>query len=172
MKAIILATYWLTRVFYYLGTAAVVLMMLHIGLDVAARAFLGRPTYGMVETVTNYYMIAVCFLPIAYVQVKGEHLTVETFTEPLPKPVIRWITVFGLLVAMLISALLTWYSGVSAIAQTRAGEYTDINVMDFPIWPARWLLVVGYGAACVTLFLQMILEIAGKPLAELDKSHG
>ena len=43
MKVLLLATLWLTRAFYFVGAAAVVLMMLHIGLDVAARALLGRP---------------------------------------------------------------------------------------------------------------------------------
>ena len=134
--------------------------------------FLVAPTYGVVETVTNYYMIAVCFLPIGYVQLKGQHLTVDAFTAPLPKTIIRWITIFGLLVALLILALLTWYSGRSAIGHTIAGEYTDINVMDFPLWPARWFLVFGYGAACVTVFLQIILEISGTPLKRLETSHG
>lgn len=172
MNAVISMTYWLTRLLFLAGAAAVLLMMVHIGVDVASRAVLGRPTFGMVETVTNYYMIAVCFLPIAFVQVQGGHLTVEAFTMGFPKTVIRAITVAGLLLAATIAALLTWHSGVSAMERTKAGEYIDITIADFPIWPARWMLALGYGAVFLTLCLQILLTAAGRPLPGQDSVNG
>ncbi|MCW1934985.1 TRAP transporter small permease [Pararhodobacter zhoushanensis] len=165
-------TYHLMRVLFLLGSAAVVLMMLHIGVDVLARALMGRPTVGMVETVTNYYMIAVCFLPLAFVQVEGGHLTVDSFTQALPGPALRIVTIGALLVAAGITGLLTWHSAISAIHKTQTGEYTDLSVVDFPLWPARWLLVLGYGATFVTLCLQIILGLAGRPLSLREAVRG
>lgn len=170
-------TWHLMRLLFLAGSIAVVLMMLHIGADVLSRALLGRPTVGMVETVTNYYMIAVCFLPLAFVQIEGGHLTVDSFTMALPPQVLRVVIVVALIVAAGITGLLTWHSAVAALHKTRTGEYTDLSVVDFPLWPARWLLVAGYGATFVTLCLQIVLGIAGRPLSKTEppmaeQSHG
>lgn len=165
-------TWHLMRLLFLAGSVAVILMMLHIGADVLARALLGRPTIGMVETVTNYYMIAVCFLPLAFVQIEGAHLTVDSFTMALPHRALQVVTLFSLLVAAGISGLLTWHSALSALHKTRTGEYTDLSVIDFPLWPARWLLVAGYGTTFLTLCLQAILCLAGRPLSMTERAHG
>lgn len=164
MKTVTLLTVWLTKGLFFVGACAVMAMMLHVGIDVAARAILGRPTLGMVETVTNYYIIAACFLPIGFVQMRSGHLTVEAFTYALPARAIRWITVGAMLVAAMITTLLTWHSTLSALERTRRGSYIDITAFDLPIWPARWLLVIGYGAVLVTLCLQIVLALTGRPL--------
>lgn len=169
MTGVTRLTRQMMRLLFLMGSAAVVLMMLHIGADVLSRAILGRPTIGMVETVTNYYMIAVCFLPLAFVQLEGGHLTVDSFTMALGPRALRVVIVFALLVAAGITGLLTWHSYLSALHKTQTGEYTDLSVMDFPLWPARWLLVAGYGAAFVTLCLQVVLAIAGRPLSMTDQ---
>ncbi len=162
----------LMRLLFLMGAVAVVLMMLHIGVDVVSRALLGRPTIGMVETVTHYYMIAVCFLPLAFVQIERAHLTVDSFTMAIgPRP-LRLVIVFSLLVAAGITGLLTWHSYISALHKTQTGEYADLSVVDFPLWPARWLLVAGYGATFVTLCLQIALVIARRPLSMLENDHG
>ncbi|WP_068297757.1 TRAP transporter small permease [Pararhodobacter sp. CCB-MM2] len=172
MTGLTRVTRHLMRLLFLAGAIAVILMMLHIGADVLSRALLGRPTVGMVETVTNYYMIAVCFLPLAFVQVEGGHLTVDSFTMTLPPRVLRVVSVFALLVAAGITGLLTWHSLISALHKTRTGEYTDLSVIDFPLWPARWLLVAGYGATFITLCLQAFLALAGRPLRASEVSHG
>ncbi|MCB1395679.1 MAG: TRAP transporter small permease [Rhodobacter sp.] len=172
MKGLTRLTWQLMRLLFLVGSVAVLLMMLHIGADVLSRALLGRPTVGMVETVTNYYMIAVCFLPLAFVQIQGGHLTVDSFTMMLPPQALRVVLVLSLLVAAVITGLLTWHSAISALHKTRTGEYTDLSVVDFPLWPARWLLVIGYGATFVTLCLQCLLSLAGKPLPTLEHAHG
>ena len=60
----------------------------------------------------------------------------------------------------------------TALHKTQTGEYTDLSVVDFPLWPARWLLVVGYGATFVTLCLQIILGLAGRPLSLREPAGG
>ncbi|WP_370207261.1 TRAP transporter small permease [Pararhodobacter marinus] len=165
-------TWHLMRLLFLAGSVAVILMMLHIGVDVLARAVLGRPTIGMVETVTNYYMIAVCFLPLAFVQIQGGHLTVDSFTMALGPRALQIVTLFSLIVAAGITGLLTWHSALSALHKTQTGEYTDLSVIDFPLWPARWLLVAGYGATFLTLCLQAILSLAGRSLSGPEHHHG
>lgn len=163
---------YLARQLFNLGSIAVILMMLHIGVDVLARLVMGRPTVGMVETVTNYYMIAVCFLPLAFVQVQGSHLTVDSFTMSLPAPILRWVNAGAILFAGMVVGLLTWHSLHSAIHGFQTGEYADLSVVDFPLWPARWLLVVGYGATFVTLCLQFIQITLGKPITISEGQDG
>ncbi len=172
MNGLTRLTWHMMRLLFLAGSVAVVLMMLHIGTDVLSRSIMGRPTVGMLETVTNYYMIAVCFLPLAFVQIEGGHLTVESFTMALPDWAMRVVIVLSLLVAAVIAGLLTWHSAVSALHKTHTGEYADLSVVDFPLWPARWLLVAGYGATFLTLCLQCVLGLAGKPLSIAEQADG
>ncbi|WP_127600706.1 TRAP transporter small permease [Nitratireductor alexandrii] len=151
---------------YWAGAICVILMVTHIGVDVIARLAFGRPTIGMVETVTNYYMIAACFLPLGYVQYRRNLLTVEAFTLSLPKRWLRILDIGALSVSAAISVALAWHSILKAIDQTQKGEYLDITAFDFPLWPARWMIVFGYGAVLLVLILQIILLISGRDLGE------
>src|SRR3546814_9847490 len=40
-----------------------------------------QPLAGTIEVVSNWYMVGVAFLPLAYVQWHREHLIVELFTQ-------------------------------------------------------------------------------------------
>lgn len=151
---------------YWAGAICVVLMVAHIGVDVVARLAFGRPTIGMVETVTNYYMIAACFLPLGYVQYRRNLLTVEAFTHSMPRQWLRIVDIGALTVSAGIAAALTWHSFLKAVDQTQRGEYLDITVFDFPLWPARWMLVFGYAAVILVLVMQIALLISGRHIDE------
>jgi TRAP-type C4-dicarboxylate transport system permease small subunit len=156
----------ISALLYWIGAAGVVLMVLHIGVDVVARLAFGQPTIGMVETVSNYYMVAVCFLPLGYVQYRRSLLTVEAFTAHLSPRWLRIVDIFALSIAAAISVALTWHSAVQAVRRTVRGEFLDITAFDFPLWPARWLLVLGYGTVLLVLIFQIILLLAGRDLSE------
>ena len=60
----------------------VVVMMLHIVADVLAKWLFNYPIVGTLEIVANYYMVALIFLPLAYVQRAGGHIIVEVEERP------------------------------------------------------------------------------------------
>ncbi len=72
-----------------IGGVVIILLMLHITADVAGKYFFNTPIIGTLEIVSRYYMVAVVFLPLAFVQIRRQHLTVEMFTMKITTGNIR-----------------------------------------------------------------------------------
>lgn len=134
-----------------LGCLATLLMMLHVVVDVTARVVFRQPIGGTLETVTYLYMVAVVFLPLAMVQRRRQQIIVELFTQVLPPRVLALLDSAVAALACLFMLALTWYSGHEAWAQTLIRETAPSASNPVPIWPARWMVVVG--AALVSLYL-------------------
>ena len=67
-----------------LGAIIIGLMAVHVIVDVLARYSFNQPLPGTIEIVSLYYMVAVIFLPVAYVQMRRQHIVVTQFTDWLP----------------------------------------------------------------------------------------
>ncbi|MCC2095361.1 MAG: TRAP transporter small permease subunit, partial [Hyphomicrobiales bacterium] len=60
---------------------AVVLMMLHVTAEAIGKYVFHTPMPATQETVQFYYMVALVFLPIAYIARGEGHICVELFTQ-------------------------------------------------------------------------------------------
>ena len=69
---------------FALSLVAGVLMMLHVTIDVLSRTLFNSPLPGTGEITATYYMIAVAFLPLAWVTLRDEHVTADIFVSALP----------------------------------------------------------------------------------------
>ena len=83
----------LSRGLCVLASFFVVAMMLHIVAGIFSRHALGEPLGGVTEIVSVYDMVAVTFLPLAYVTHQNAHISVELFTRALT---IFWVKVIDL----------------------------------------------------------------------------
>ncbi|MCC0021419.1 MAG: TRAP transporter small permease [Nitratireductor sp.] len=134
---------------------AMVAMMFHIITDAILRNFFATSAPGTTEFVSFYYMVAVTFLPLAYIQAQRGHVIIEIFTQFLPA---RTRLVFDGLVALLISGAAGYFCYAAtwkAIAMTRAGEFV-IGMILVQTWPARWMVVIGMGLLSAVALLQAI----------------
>lgn len=117
-------------------------MMLHIAAEVIARVVFNNPLEGTTEIVAGYYMVAVVFLPLAWVARQDDHIFVELFTRRLkPRTVLR-LDVFAGLMTLAYIAFFTWQTGAKALEETMAGEVWETASGYLAIWPSRWLLPV------------------------------
>ena len=65
-------------------------MMVHITIDVIGRVVFNNPFDATIEVVSAYYMVAVSFLPLAYISRHEGQIIVELFTRNLRKrPMLR-----------------------------------------------------------------------------------
>ncbi len=69
------------------GVAALslLLMMMQTVVDIVLRSAFNRPIEGNLEVVSLYHMVAVVFLPLALVELKHEHISVDMFLAVLPQ---------------------------------------------------------------------------------------
>lgn len=127
----------------------IVAMMVHICLDVLIRSTAATPLIGTLEIVSNYYMVAVCFLPLTTLVYRMDQPFVEVFTRKLSPLVIARLDGTANFLAFLTFISIALSSGFYAMEQTRKGEFLDLVYFDLPIWPTRWIAAVGFLAASV-----------------------
>lgn len=143
------------------GGVALVLMMLHIVADVATKYLFNDPIDGTTEIVAAYYMVAVVFLPLAYVTVAEGHLIVELFTARMRgRPLAALVGCAGLVTLAYLSFFI-YYTGVEAVRRTREGEAWETSVDLVAIWPSRWFLTVGLAAMALYVALALVRHFGG-----------
>ena len=63
----------------WVGLIAGFAMMVHVGIDVTGRTFFNRPLMGTTEIVANWYMVAIAFLPWAWIEQRNSHIVAGMF---------------------------------------------------------------------------------------------
>ncbi len=140
----------------YAGAVAVALMCLMIIADVLAKFLLGKPIIGTLELVSNYFMIAVVFLPMAAVQHLRDHVDVEIFTLFLGPRALAALDTLVTLVGTVAMTTFAWVSGVVAYKKFLSGEAIGLAFHSVPIWPARWILPLAAVVFALVLVSQCI----------------
>ncbi len=138
------------------GGIALVLMMLHIVADVATKYLFNDPIDGTTEIVAAYYMVAVVFLPLAYVTFTEGHLIVELFTARMRGSLRAALVGCAGLATLAYLLFLVLYTGVEAVRRTREGEAWETSVDLVAIWPSRWFLTVGLAAMALYVALAVV----------------
>lgn len=140
----------------FFAGVAVTLMMLHIIASIVARQFFATPLGGVTEIVSAYDMVAVTFLPLAYVTRQKAHISVDLFTQwlsPRAILVIEWLaTVF----IALISIWVFFESMAVAIDSIQVGEVWESGDGFLYVWPSRLFVPIGVGAMGFSLVVDTI----------------
>ncbi|HPU51167.1 MAG TPA: TRAP transporter small permease [Burkholderiaceae bacterium] len=155
-----------------LGRLVLLITMLHVTLDVVLRFFFNRPLTGTVEISSYYYMIAVVFLPLAAVELRNGHISVEIVAQHLSEGAQRVLIGIVCLLSSVFYALLTWRTGLEAIEKMHVGERYSSS-MDLSIWPPRFMLPLGCGLLTLVLVVKGLRLLSGdaQPLAVDPHEH-
>ena len=132
-------------------------MMILITVDVTGRYLFNSPIPGTLEF-TEFLMVFVVFLSMAYVQMRQRHIRVELLTRRLPKRVEDGLAVVILVVAAVFFALLAWQSWLSAMS---AFEYREASegLIQIPIYPPKFAIPFGSAVMVVQLLRDMIARV-------------
>lgn len=147
-----------------IGTATaaglvMLLMMLHITVDVGMRYFINGQIVGTLEWVSFYYMVALVFLALGYVEFKNKNIRVDLFAQMMPTLVQLGLYVFACLLGIIFFGMLFWQSLLDAIRATQRSEEAMSNFR-FLIWPARWALPIGFAGALLAVLANLLRAIA------------
>ncbi|WP_445462725.1 TRAP transporter small permease [Halomonas sp. V046] len=141
-----------------LGGIFLVLMALHVSLDVVLRHLFGNSFTGTLEIVSFYYMVGVVFLPLAYVELKREHISVDVLVGRFPQRVQLALYLFGASLGLIYFGMLGYQGAIDAIEATQRAETAMAN-FTFYLWPSRWALPVGFAAICLAILANMAKAI-------------
>lgn len=146
---------WVAKSAMVLAALFLVLMALHVSLDVGLRYLFGKSFTGTLEFVSFYYMVAVVFLPLAYVELQREHISVDVLVGRLPPVAQLTLYLFASTLGLLYFGMLCYQSYLDAVRATVRMETAMANFI-FYLWPSRWALPVGFAAMCLAIIANMI----------------
>ncbi|WP_218944213.1 TRAP transporter small permease subunit [Marinobacter changyiensis] len=141
---------WISKAALILSGLFLILMALHVTVDVTLRYVIGTSFPGTLEIVSFYYMVGVVFLPLAYVELKQEHISVDVVVGRFSPRTQLVLYVFASLLGLAYFGLLGYQSLLDAIRATAQQETAMAN-FNFYLWPSRWALPVGFAAMCLAI---------------------
>lgn len=135
-----------------IGALSVVALMLHVASDVVLRNTLNTPIPATYEIATNYYMVAMAFIPLAWVERGDGMVRVEVLESMLGPKFLRASDVFVDVFSTMIYLTLAWFTFKSGISSFNAGTFVMAQSLSVPTWPAYFLPPLGFAlAGMVTL---------------------
>ncbi len=153
---------------------ATVAMMLQVTADAFMRTFFHWSVPGTEEIVSAYYMVAVAFLPLAYVQRERGHVMIELFTMRLSPRINALIDSVVFTACGVGLAIFTYATFFKAIAMTEEAEML-IGTVDVTVWPSRWFVPAGCGAMALYLWTHAVQELLwalrGGPREHSESPH-
>lgn len=143
----------------WVGIVAAVAMMVHVAVDVTFRTVLNRPFAGTTEIVAGWYMVAIAFLPWAWLAKNESHIVAGMF-QHLGGPRFEfWLEAGVKIFTIAFLCVFTWQTWLQALQQTRAGEVWEAAGGFIPIWPARWCLPLAGALMLVYLVLRVMRDV-------------
>lgn len=147
-----------------------------ITLDVASRIITGGSIGGLVE-LSETLLVAIVFFGVSYAAYTGGHVSMNLVTNVLPERVAATVRA---LAYILVLAFLLWLiqaTGARATESFMSGEY-QFGLTHFPLWPARWMIVVGL-VACLpaiafhlsTNFSRALNKTHNTPIADTEQNE-
>ena len=143
---------WFARALAFVAGVGLILMMLQTVIDVVMKNVFGAPIEGNLEIVSVYHMVALVFLPLAIVELKHEHISVDLVVRLFPLPLRRTTETLSYLISALFFGILAWQTWLDAIEAWRIGEILMTSIL-ITIWPAKFSLPVGFAAVMLASLL-------------------
>lgn len=132
------------------STVSLLAIMFFTTFDVLARRIFDYSIPGLYELTSDYLMVALVFLSLSHVYVKGGHVRVTLFIGLIPKairPVLDKLLDLSALVMFVLIAILGWNNAV------RAFEFNEVSnsLLAYPMAPAFLLVPIGVGMLAIRI---------------------
>lgn len=155
----------------FVGGFGVIAMMLNIVMDVVAKLVWNAPIQGTVEMSSYYYMVALVMLPMAFVEMQDQQISVDLLFNHFPNWLQKGALIFSCLAAAVILAVMAWRTGLDAVRALRVGEVV-MGGREVIVWPSRMALPLGFGLASLAALLRAFLVLRGAPVTRSDLEGG
>ena len=147
MNALTQAASRIARVLALLGAIAVVVMMLHICLDVVLRNLFRYSFSSTNAMVARYYKVPLAFLPLAYIELRDEMVSVELIDSFLPPWLRQLSDALVAAIACGIYGTLAWATWGSMVSNWRRGTMIELGDIEFLTYPSYIFPTLGFALA-------------------------
>ena len=155
---------WVVRAM--LATAAILafLICFLVCADVIGRVVFNSPVKGTPEIV-SFSIVVICFLQAPFAIRSGGMIFVDAITSRLPPLAQRVLEIIGYVLGLAFFAIVCWGSIDPSIHAWTSNEFEGEGALRVPVWPARFIIVLGTFLAAFNYLLVMIERIRA-PLSE------
>jgi TRAP-type C4-dicarboxylate transport system permease small subunit len=146
---------WVSKALMVIAAILAFLLCFLVVGDVSGRVFFGSPIKGTTEVI-SLAIVTICFLQAGYAIRSGGMLNVDTVVIKFSP---RWQSIFGVLGAfagMFFFAFLCYGSFEGAVHAWASNEFEGEGAMRVPVWPARFVIVLGTGLAALCYLILMV----------------
>lgn len=143
------------HVIMIIGSILLGLMVIHTTFDVAMTYLANHPVEGTVEIVSRYYMVAIVFLPLAFIQAADKHIVAELLSERMNARQQRLCQCATWVLMAAFGLALAWQCSQEAMRMTAINEQFQTATYFIPTWPSRWIPVL----AGSLIFIQALVSL-------------
>ncbi|MEQ6250226.1 TRAP transporter small permease [Sulfitobacter sp. HNIBRBA3233] len=140
----------------------VVLLVAHVTLDVAMRYVFNTPLNATILYVASFYMVAIAFLPLALVEEKDMHISVELLAERFPSKIQTFLAFLATLLTAIVTATVAVRTGQEALVKYAGGAYSIEAGGKIITWPTYFFLPVGFGLMALVSAWKTIAMLLGR----------
>lgn len=165
---------WITRALMVAAAVLAFLLCFLVVADVIGRVVFNSPVKGTPEIV-SLSIVIICYLQAGFAIRSGGMLHVDTFVNRLPPAAQSWLAAIGALIGMGFFALICYGSFDGAAHAWNSNEFEGEGALRVPVWPARFVIILGTALAALSYLLMVLENIAlarqGRAPAPSGASH-
>lgn len=125
-----------------IAAVIIFIMMLHVVANALSRYFLNHPLEGTNEIVSYWYLPLIVAVGFVAAEYRNEHIEARLVFDLFPTRVKYEVHFWGIVLVMLTSLLLVWFTGREAIHNMEIGLTGGVS--GIVIWPATFGVPVAY----------------------------
>jgi TRAP-type C4-dicarboxylate transport system permease small subunit len=141
-----------------ISSGIIFIMMFMITADVIMRYFFNSPIQGTFE-LSEFCLVGIVFFSIAYIQSEKGHIKIDIATAWMPKKIQMILDIFSYILGIAFFAIVFWQSGKMAWNAWVIQDHT-MGLVEFPLWPAKFLVPYGAGLICLKFFSNIVQDIS------------
>ena len=153
-----------------IGTSCVIFIMSMVCADVVFRLLFNKSIFGVIE-LSELLLVCVAMFTFSYTQKQGGHIRMSLIVSRFRGRLLRLSETTALSI-FLFFGLLATYAGIMRAIDAVIIRETMWGLTEFPIWPSKLLIPVGYSLLCVRLGIQVVQRLTiGEEKGELPQQR-
>ncbi|SFP78328.1 TRAP transporter small permease subunit [Tranquillimonas alkanivorans] len=148
-----------------IGGLGVLALMVNVTADVVSKFVWNAPIQGTIEVSSYYYMVALVMLPMAFVELEDEQISVDLLFNHFPGPLQRVSLVLTCLATTGILWTMAWRTGLDALRAWNIGEVV-MGSREIIVWPGRMMLPLGFTLAGLAALVRLVMVLRGENIVK------
>ena len=161
----------ITRVLLVLAAVLAFLLCFLVVADVLGRVLFNSPVKGTTEIV-SLSIVIICYLQAGFAIRSGGMLHVDMFVSKGGPRTQSAFAALAALAGLVFFALICWGSFEGASHAWVSNEYEGEGALRVPVWPARFVLILGPAVAAFSYALLLVQHVAGALRGEAPGQFG